>query len=329
MARDDRPYAVYTLLVLNAAVFLLQERAGGSTNMEALDRMGAVYRSAIWRGEYWRFLTPAFLHIGPWHLLVNSLSLYFIGPSLERWAGTYRFLGIYFLAVLGGSVSCLLGHDVGSAGASGGLFGLLGGVLAILYYEYYRDWGAVLRSPVGGQVAFWTGLNFLYGLTAPVCNWAHFGGWVTGGMACAFYASDFLRRSSRDRGLRWGAYGFAVLLAAGLAYSIFPFRNPDFQFDRGNVAYARGDFEAAARLYERSLALGVRHPGVTYNLALASERLGRSGEARAYLETFVTMAPSKRDAWLLLADWRRRAGDEAGARAAAAKAAGMRDSGDD
>ncbi len=300
--RDDRPYAVYMILALNVTVFAMQSFSGGSTDAETLYRMGALSPHYVWAGEYWRFLTPLFLHIGPVHLLVNCVSLYQIGPSLERWAGTYRFLGIYFLSAFGGSVACLLGHDVGGAGASGGVFGLLGGVLTVLYVQFYRDWMAVLRSPIGSQVAFWTGVNFFYGLTVGgVCNWAHFGGWLTGAVACAWWAADFLRRSKREARVRGVAVVFVLLLGAGAVYAAHPFGNPRYHAFRGDRACARQDWSAALAEYETAFQRGETSPTLVWRLAVVSGRLGRLGEAQRYFESYTVVRPGDPAGWVMLA----------------------------
>lgn len=311
-----RPHATWTLILLNVAVFLMNPTTGDIDDGDKLYAMGALRRELIWNGEYWRFLTPMFLHIGLPHLILNNLSLYNLGPMIEQWAGTNRFLLIYFLAGFTGSVACLLGHDVGSAGASGGVFGLMGGALAVLYVQYYRDWGDVVRSPMGRQVAFWTLINFGFGLSsARICNWAHFGGWLGGMAACAWFAPDFLRRRREHRRALWGA-GFLLALAVCTAYAVYPFRNGRYYSTRAQRAWQAGAYQQAYSDYERAISLGDTWPGATYNIALAALQLERNTEAARYLEAFVELEPDHAGAWALLAETRDRIGDPAGARQA-------------
>ena len=72
---------------------------------DALVDFGAKVNELIGKGEYWRFVTPMFIHIGAMHLLVNMYSLYMIGPPVERLYGTARFLVMYVLSGIGG-VAC-------------------------------------------------------------------------------------------------------------------------------------------------------------------------------------------------------------------------------
>jgi rhomboid protease GluP len=88
--------------------------------------------SAILRGEYWRLVTPMFLHSldTPLHLLMNGYSLFIIGPQVERSYGYFRFLLIYFLAGIGGNIASFgMSRDAVEQAA---LFGLIG-ALPLLY----------------------------------------------------------------------------------------------------------------------------------------------------------------------------------------------------
>ena len=69
-----------------------------------LIKYGAKVNSLIYEGEWWRFITPVFLHIGFLHLVMNTLALYFLGPTVERMYGNIRFLFIYLFAGITGFV---------------------------------------------------------------------------------------------------------------------------------------------------------------------------------------------------------------------------------
>lgn len=80
-----------------------------------------------WR-QYYRLVTPAFLHLDWRHLLMNMLSLYFFGPMIEALFGPTQFLGIYLAAVVGGNLLALYIHrrdDYRALGASGGVAGII------------------------------------------------------------------------------------------------------------------------------------------------------------------------------------------------------------
>jgi len=69
---------------------------GGSTDPSVLVRFGAKYNPLILEGEWWRFFTPIFLHIGFFHLIMNTFALYYLGNDVERIFGRFRFLSSTF-----------------------------------------------------------------------------------------------------------------------------------------------------------------------------------------------------------------------------------------
>ena len=125
--------AVSILIAINIAIHLL-------TWMPVLGdtifNYGAGANFLISDGQWWRFLTPMFLHAGLMHLLFNMFSLYLFGPELERLAGKVRFLTIYFMSGLFGTVATFLLQEstYTHVGASGAIYGLLGAFGALVYY---------------------------------------------------------------------------------------------------------------------------------------------------------------------------------------------------
>ena len=179
------PIVVATILGLNFAIFLLQTITGGSTNTFNLVRFGAQAGAAIENGEYWRFVTAAFLHIGILHLFVNSVCLWQLGSLLERLIGPTHF-GFLYLAsgVTGTLTSFFLNEFVSprtvSAGASGAIFGVAAAMLVAGLH--YSD-----QIPESLQYAFGTGIlpflafNLYFGFASSgVDNYAHVGGAVVG-----------------------------------------------------------------------------------------------------------------------------------------------------
>ena len=123
----------YLLLLLNFVVFLIEIIRGGSTNTTVLIELGAKYNPRLWMGEYWRLLTPLFLHAGWGHFLFNSLALLQLGTIVENlWAKPV--LLIYFSAGLWGRSPACLCNQYDRGGASGSLTSPL--VLSV--YVYHR-----------------------------------------------------------------------------------------------------------------------------------------------------------------------------------------------
>ncbi len=90
----------------------------------------------ISEGEWWRFITPMFLHGGLLHILFNMFALYLFGPELEKLTGKIRFLTIYFMAGLFGTIITYLIQDqmYSHVGASGAIYGIFGAFGALVYY---------------------------------------------------------------------------------------------------------------------------------------------------------------------------------------------------
>ncbi|MBW9234600.1 rhomboid family intramembrane serine protease, partial [Leptospira santarosai] len=124
---------VSTLIALNVIIHLLSIVPTLGT---MLFNYGAGVNYLISDGQWWRFITPMFLHAGFLHLLFNMFSLYLFGPELEKLAGKVRFLTIYFMAGLFGTVATFLLQDATyiHVGASGAIYGLLGAFGALVYY---------------------------------------------------------------------------------------------------------------------------------------------------------------------------------------------------
>lgn len=124
---------VSTLLAINIIIFILTSLPGIGRPLLSI---GIGFNLLISEGEYWRLITPMFLHAGFMHLLFNMFSLYLFGPELEQLAGKARFLTIYMLSGIVGNVASYLlqDWDYMSLGASGAIYGILGAFGALVYY---------------------------------------------------------------------------------------------------------------------------------------------------------------------------------------------------
>jgi rhomboid protease GluP len=221
----------YVLLVINILVWLAMTAFGGSTNTAVLIRFGAIANDLIAQGQVWRLLTSIFLHIGPMHLFFNSYALFIFGVEVERVYGSARFLAIYLLAGLYGSlVTFAFGPSLAvSAGASGAIFGLLGVMVAYFrrHRETFGEWG---RQRLVGLLGV-AGFNLVLGFTVPgINNLAHLGGLFTGVVLGWLLVPEYELRVD-ERGLpyvadrtslrsRWWLIALAILLliaGAGLA----------------------------------------------------------------------------------------------------------------
>src|SRR5690606_40400792 len=168
------PPAAGLLVAVTAAVHAIDFLAGG-----ALLRAGA-NSSAVWDGEAYRLLSAVFLHINLPHLLVNMSGLYLFGRVVEAAVGPRRFLGVYLISGLTGSVvSLLAAPGAQAAGASGAIFGLVGWVLHFRLRRLERRW-----LPIDSILIQILVLNVLLALVLPNLDHAgHLGGLAGGALA--------------------------------------------------------------------------------------------------------------------------------------------------
>jgi rhomboid protease GluP len=164
-------------------------------------------------GQWWRLIAAMFLHGNIIHLLFNSLVLFDLGPSAEEMYGPSRFLVLYLLAGIGGSLASFFWHPfVIMVGASGALFGLIGVMIA---YGYRH------RTALGEQVKSmylrWAIYGLIMGFVIPgVDNAAHVGGLIAG-LVFGALVSD-TPSFSRQAILGWRLAGYLALLLITVSF---------------------------------------------------------------------------------------------------------------
>lgn len=174
----------YILIGLNVLVFLLMLASGVSFTEPTILQLlhwGANFGPLDRAGQWWRLFTACFLHIGFLHIAFNMYVLYQAGPFTERLYGGLRFLVLYLVAGISGNVLGIFLHPMTvSAGASGAIFGVYGGLLAFLL----RHRGALrpeAASAIGRSALIFIGFNLFYGLaSAHIDVTAHVGGLFAG-----------------------------------------------------------------------------------------------------------------------------------------------------
>ncbi|WP_411170292.1 rhomboid family intramembrane serine protease [Clostridium sp. MB05] len=173
----------YTIIIVNILLFLIEVIKSKHLiyiDDNTLKEMGAKVNDLINSGEAYRLLTSAFLHGGIIHIFFNMSALNIIGREVEAVYGSKRYILIYFISALGGSVfSYLFSPNIPSVGASGAIFGLLGAMLIL---------GLKERDKIGKQyvknILETICLNVIIGITIPnIDNLAHLGGLVIGALA--------------------------------------------------------------------------------------------------------------------------------------------------
>jgi rhomboid protease GluP len=203
-------------LGLYAATALYSSRSGegGWMNVDGrtLFAFGAKYREAIYDGQWWRLITAGFLHGGAMHILMNSWVLFDVGAQVEQIYGARRLVVIYFVSTVGGYMASTILSDSLSIGASAGLCGLIGAMIA-LGVRYKSSVGSAIR----GFYMRWVMYILVIGLIVRgIDNYAHVGG-LAAGFGCAYLAGlPSVVESLKERAWRIACY--AALLATGYAF---------------------------------------------------------------------------------------------------------------
>jgi membrane associated rhomboid family serine protease len=166
------------LLIINGLIWLGQISPIGSLFTNTM-----FYAPLFTPFEPWRMLTAGFVHdwSGPIHILFNSYAIYIFGSQLEPMLGKYRYLLLYLLSIVGGSVAVLLLSDprVPVVGASGAFFGLMGAFFVVL-----RSLG---QNPQ--QLLLLIAINLGIGFFVSGISWeGHLGGLITGAAIAAVYS---------------------------------------------------------------------------------------------------------------------------------------------
>jgi membrane associated rhomboid family serine protease len=174
------PTVSYVLIGLNVAAFVgslaggadIAQRGGGTVIAQ-----GALYGPAIAQGEYWRLVTSGFLHAGVLHIAFNMYLLYVLGQMIEPSIGHVRFGALYFTSLLAGSFGALLASPGAlTVGASGAVFGLMGGAVVMMRARGF--------DPMTSGIPFLIGLNLLFSFVVPgISIGGHVGGLIGGAVA--------------------------------------------------------------------------------------------------------------------------------------------------
>jgi rhomboid protease GluP len=178
------PVATYVILGFTILVYLLQMASAALLGDDLPLMLGARITELILEGQWWRFLTPVFLHGSLTHIFFNMYALFSIGSFLERQFGHGRFLLLYFLGAFAGNVFSFLLTDGYSVGASTAVFGLIAAE-GVFFYQNRKIFGGQAKQAIGNAV-FIIAVNLFIGLSPGIDNWGHVGGLLGGAMFAWF-----------------------------------------------------------------------------------------------------------------------------------------------
>ena len=179
-------------------------------------KIGANWLPYIKSGQVWRLISSIFIHWSLIHLILNMYTLFIVGTQIETFLGKIKYIFIFLISGLCGSLlSCVINDvNIVSAGASGAIFGLFG---ALMYFGYhYRNYlGNVVKTQLMPLLLFNLAIGFVPGLG--IDGFAHLGGLV-GGTLCAM-ALGIENKSSKTESIN-GIVCLTILIGF-LSYMIF------------------------------------------------------------------------------------------------------------
>jgi len=208
---DGRPVVTQVLLVVTVAIYALQILSGGwVTNLLAFQPAASIL-------EPWRFITAGFVHsdslfsnpLSVLHIVLNMYTLFLFGRTLEPILGRWRFLALYLISIVGGSIAVMwLASPIQVVvGASGGAFGLMAAFLIIL-----RSIGANTTT-MAGVIA----INLVFTFMNPSISWeAHVGGLALGAVVALVYSKTRDLQQQKFQVLGLAGIVLALALAGGI-----------------------------------------------------------------------------------------------------------------
>ena len=223
---ERKPIVTYSLLVVIALIYAVQMLTDQLLGYDLPAAIGMKHNELIIAGQYWRLVTAMFLHGSVFHLGFNLYALYILGRRVERFFGSFRFLGLFIIAGITGNLFSFIFTQAPSLGSSTAIFGLLGAE-GVFIYQHKKLFGnqsqVALRQII--QVA---AINLLIGLSPGIDNWGHLGGLIGGAVFTWFTGPIFQvagipplirledKRPKRQIGIGFALQGIVLVLLVAL-----------------------------------------------------------------------------------------------------------------
>jgi rhomboid protease GluP len=185
-----RALATQLLIAANVCMFVVEVYKGATLKGDNADnvilfRLGALHPLAVHDGEWWRLVTPMFLHFGALHLTMNMCGLWLLGPFTEFALGFWRFLLVYLVAGIGSSAAVLMislatGNFDLLVGASGAIMGLVGAMGALMLRGWRREGAHVAKRRLVAVVLIVVMQTIFDNVVPNVSMTAHLSGVIVG-----------------------------------------------------------------------------------------------------------------------------------------------------
>jgi rhomboid protease GluP len=208
------------ILILNSGIYVAtmlysmnagNQHAFTDIDSQTLRLFGAKFGPFIAAGQLWRLVTAGFLHGGLMHIAFNSFSLFDVGAHVEELYGMSRMAVIYVVSTVTGFGVSYWWSPVTSIGASAGVFGLLGAMLAWGMKWERTSYGSAVKS----QYSRWVVYGLVMSLMGQIDMGAHVGG-LAGGFAIGWIAGEPHKSRPADR-----VWDIAMYLCVGIVLYSF------------------------------------------------------------------------------------------------------------
>lgn len=217
------------IVALNVAVFVAMALGGAGfwiAKPSVAINWGSNFGPMTLDGQWWRLFTATFIHFGIIHLLFNMLALYQTGRMVERMFGSFRYLMLYvFSGLIASSASLLWNPTVNSAGASGAIFGVYGGLLVFMLNPKNEVPRSVMNEHRNSTLAFIAYCLFNGFTHSGIDNGAHVGG-LLGGMIMGYLLARPINASLRFESDKKQLITAGVIGLLILSFSGFQLLNP-------------------------------------------------------------------------------------------------------
>ncbi|MDH4128143.1 MAG: rhomboid family intramembrane serine protease [Spirochaetota bacterium] len=215
----ETPITIY-IIAVNFFLFILIHSLESETDAW---KLGTLNLPMIYpKGEYFRFITAYFLHIHPLHIIFNMFSLFMVGPFIEHIFGKINFFILYMFTGLVSTVSSyLITMPPEAVGASGAIFGIVGGftTFLIMYKDKLKQ---DIRKKLLINIFVVVGINLAFGLfssigvtgSIQVDNAAHVGGLLSGAIIAIFLKPEALETGKKKISLAIALLYLVIILAS-------------------------------------------------------------------------------------------------------------------
>lgn len=286
--------ATLVLLAINIGIFVIMLASGVSWISPETDQMlrwGADYGPYTLSGQFWRLIASMFLHFGIIHLFGNMWCLWSLGRLAEKLLGSFSLLGLYVVTGVGASLLSLSWDPMRvSAGASGAIFGIAGGLISVLHFGKLGLQPEGVRKLLGYVVRF-AFLNLLFGLRGHVDNMAHLGGLVSGLLVGYFFARTFNASPDERPGRQKTILAISTIVIAMLFVPVAKAKQYAVEFDKGRTAFEQSHYQVAIDHMQKYSSA---RPNDEYPHALLGasfQKLGRTDDAIREYERGLALNP--------------------------------------